>query len=138
MILIPRAKKPLYVLGPYLTNTGGCDVIQPYSLILDLLEKYSRIGHVLFEGSLVSDNYGTIGEWLEKQEDGALVIFLNTPLETCLKQLRERTDGAGEKHVAKRYQAIERVRLKMMAEGKMNVLHVHADGAVQAIQNVLR
>lgn len=127
-ITVPNASRQLYLLGPYWTPTGGCDAIQPYNKILDLLDKYAPKGHVLFEGSLVSDNYGVIGEWLTSHVDlGVVVFFLNTPLEECLTRLRGRTEGAGEKHVAKRFEAIKRVRTRFLAEGKVQVADISSD-----------
>src|SRR5690606_34634055 len=55
---VPRVAKPVYILGPYSTPTGGCDSIQPYDLILELMEKYAARGHVIFEGVLISSSYG--------------------------------------------------------------------------------
>lgn len=60
-----KDRTPVYVLGPYDVPTGGCDAVHPFSLILDLVHKYAPQGHVLFEGSLVSDHYGKMGALLE-------------------------------------------------------------------------
>jgi hypothetical protein len=121
---VPGVRQPVFILGPYphRGNTGGCDRIQPYDLILLLLDKYSPRGHVFFEGSLISDNYGRVGDWLQARGRDAVVLFLDTPLDVCLERLRARTAHAGVKHVAKRYEAIKRVRIKFLHTGKVSVV----------------
>ena len=119
---LPEVEADVFVLGSYTAQCGGCDRIQPYDLILVLLNKYEQRGHVLFEGSLVSDNFGRIGEWLEARGRNASVLFLDTPLDVCLSWLRQRTPGGGTRHVEKRFQAIRRVRQKFIDAGKVKVI----------------
>lgn len=54
-----------YVLGPYHNPTGGCDQLRS-SQVLSLLRKYNDRGHVLFEGSLISDHWGEVGYFMDK------------------------------------------------------------------------
>src|SRR5579883_353659 len=128
----------LFVLGPYQTNTGGCDCVHPYDLITSLLNKYEPAGHVIFEGSLISDNYGRIGEWLTKRGRESIVAFLDTPLELCLQRLRARTEGAGEKNVERRFEAIARVRQRSVTEGVMRVVDTSSQDGAAAILALLK
>lgn len=87
---IPWLTKPVHVVGSYRTACGGCDSIQPYSLIWPRVEAYAEKGHVLFEGALVSSSYGNIGRSSEKFGDEIVFAFMDTPLETCLKRIEAR------------------------------------------------
>lgn len=92
----PGVVDPIYVLGPYHSPCGGCDAVQPYSLILDLLSRYGERGHVLFEGLFVSSSYGSVCKTLEPWGQDAVLLFLNTPLEVCLEHVRQRRATRGD------------------------------------------
>jgi protein gp37 len=96
---VPGIGHPLFVIGPYETPCGGCDAIQPYGLILDLLRKYAAQGHVLFEGLLIGDSYGSAGALLDQLSGegvSSAVIRLNTPLEQCLERVQQRRAQRGD------------------------------------------
>jgi hypothetical protein len=95
-LAIPGVTSVVYVLGPYETACGGCDCIQPYALILDLLAEYSSRGHVLLEGALVSSSYGTVGHFMEKFGPRGIMAFLTTPLEECIKRIVQRRLDRGD------------------------------------------
>lgn len=135
---LPGVKRPLHILGPYLGPIGGCDRIRPYANILTLLDKYAPRGHVMFEGVLISDNYGQIGEWLEKRGKQAVVAFLDTPLETCLERLNARTENPGNQHVGKKYQAIKKVRGWFLENGKVRVVDISSDTGADTLLKLLQ
>lgn len=85
----------LYVVGSYVNVCGGCDGIQPYSLIWPLVERLAKKGHVIFEGALVSSSYGNIGRASEKYGDAMVFAFLDTPLSVCLKRINARRRARG-------------------------------------------
>jgi hypothetical protein len=85
----------LFVVGPYETACGGCDAIQPYSLIWPRVVDYAQRGHVLFEGALVSSSYGNIGRDSEVYGTQFVFAFLDTPLEVCLDRIRKRREAKG-------------------------------------------
>lgn len=87
--------RPLYVVGPYVTACGGCDAIQPYSDIWPRVADFAQRGHVVFEGALISTNYGTIGEASEAYGDDFIFALLDTPLELCLERVRKRREAKG-------------------------------------------
>jgi hypothetical protein len=96
---VPGIEHPLFVIGPYETPCGGCDAIQPYGLILDLLRKYAAQGHVLFEGLLIGDSYGSVGALLDQlpgEGVSSAVIRLNTPLDECLERVQKRRAERGD------------------------------------------
>lgn len=90
LLQLPGIDKPLFVLGPYETDCGGCDSIQPYDLILEFIESYAAEGHVLFEGAIVSSSYGRVGRLMEKWGTDACMLFLTTPLDECIRRVNSR------------------------------------------------
>jgi protein gp37 len=98
--VVPGVERMLYVLGPYETPCGGCDSILPYGLILGLLRKYAARGHVLFEGLLIGDSYGSVGALLDQLSGEGVscaVIRLNTPLDECLERVQQRRSQRGDR-----------------------------------------
>lgn len=94
-LIVPWLTRGLYVVGSYETACGGCDGIQPYALIWPRVEDYAALGHVLFEGALVSSSYGNIGRASEKYGDAFVFAFMNTPLKTCLGWIAARRAARG-------------------------------------------
>lgn len=94
-VQIPYLSDPLYVVGAYTTACGGCDGIQPYSLIWPRVEDYFSKGHVLFEGALISSSYGNIGRASEKFGDQVVFAFMDTPLQTCIDRILQRRSARG-------------------------------------------
>lgn len=92
-------RRPLFLIGPYKTQCGGCDAITGYQDVLPpLLAKYAALGHVFFEGLLISGGYGSVGRALgELRDNGYRVVFalLDTPLETCLERITARRAARG-------------------------------------------
>jgi hypothetical protein len=142
MLKLPKVKEPLYVLGPYLIGSGGCDGIQPYDLILDLIEKYAVKGHVLFEGVIVTSVYGRIGAMLEQWGKDSVFLFLDTPLEECIKRIESRRKRGRDdrliKNVSAKYQSAVRVREKVGADGIMQAITVSTDEAPKMIAQLLQ
>src|SRR5690554_107408 len=94
-VKLPGTKKTLYVIGSYETACGGCDGIQPYADIWPRVEKFAALGHVLFEGALVSSSYGNIGRSSEAYGDQFIFAFMDTPLNTCINRIVERRLARG-------------------------------------------
>ena len=136
--------EPVYVLGPYLTETGGCDSVQPFQLILDLLEKYSMRGHIVFEGMMISDTYGRIGLFLEPWGKEAVFAFLPTSLEECIKRVEKRRLDRGNlkplnpKNTSSRYESVQRVRDKIEAAGLMRTVTLTAGKEILEIKALLK
>lgn len=132
----------VYVLGPYVTPAGGCDAVQPFKLILELVEKYAVRGHVIFEGSLVSDHYGKMGALLETYKD-VLVFFLDTPLEECISRIEARRAEAGNSkpfnrsNTEARYVGIQRVRDRIETDGLLRFMSGNSDEAIDTVMRSL-
>lgn len=105
--------KPAYAVGNYDKACGGCDSIQPYSLIWPEVVRLAALGHVLFEGALVSSSYGNIGRASETYGDQFIFAFLNTPLSVCLARIQQRRLDRGD----------HRPLNPKNTEGKFNSIH---------------
>ena len=88
-----NTKKPsevLHVLGHYETACGGCDTIQAMDTVFGLADELASEGHVLFEGLLLAADVKRTLELNNKHPGQLRVYMLDTPLETCLKQVNAR------------------------------------------------
>jgi len=86
--------KPLYILGRYTTQCGGCDTLSADEQIA-LLYKYAPLGHVLYEGLLASEYYGRLGEASAQYGDAHIFAFLDTPIDLCIERVKARRIKAG-------------------------------------------
>ncbi len=144
-VTVPGVKRPVYVLGPYnVTACGGCDRIIPFDNIPKLIEKYAAKGHVLFEGVIVGSIYGQVGELLEPYKKEAVLLFLDTTLEECIRRVKSRRDNRADerefnpKNLATKYKATQRVKERAMADGIMRVVDVSSDDAHKVMVKLLK
>lgn len=133
-IVVEGRKQPLYyyakgertalsgvvVLGHYNSACGGCDTIGSARKVFELTSLVLDSGpvQVLQEGLLLSEDV----KWT-LQMPHPLVLFLNTPLETCLAQIGKRRAAAGNDepvdpaNTTNRVKTIERAKTKLEAAG---------------------
>lgn len=142
-LTIPKCKKLLYILGPYTTGTGGCDRIQPYDLIPALITKYAARGHVLFEGIIVTSVYGQVGALMEKFKKNSVFVFLDTPLEECLRRIEARRGGRPRderliKNVTSKYNTMWHIKERIEREKIMRVEVASSDDAAKKIISILQ
>ena len=129
-------------MGPYLTACGGCDAVQPYSGILDLVRHYAPHGDVLLEGALVSSSYGSLGHLMNEYAPGAVFAFLDTPLDKCLARIAARRAAKGNfepvnpKNTAVKFENVARTKDQMSRLGS-RVRIVDLDHT-QAVRQVLK
>jgi hypothetical protein len=139
---LPRFGRPVYVLGPYMTPAGGADCIQPYERIPELIRKYAALGHVIFEGIIVSCSVGKVGACLEEYGKDSVVAYLDTSLEDCLKAINGRRAERGVereplKRVEEHYKAILRIRENMIETDKVNVIDISRETGAETIMGLL-
>lgn len=132
------AKRALYIIGPYQTATGGVDALGlRVPDLIKMIERYAKLGHVLFEGVVISTTFGELGEWMaNRKRDDVLVCFMNTPLEDCLKGLKARGANTGTAHVEEKFWVIKRVR-DMFNEQGISTLILTRDDAFSTIRKRL-
>ncbi|HEY7248689.1 MAG TPA: DUF5131 family protein [Xanthobacteraceae bacterium] len=136
---IPTVADPVFVIGPYEGTTPGCDRIENTDVLLDLIKKYQQIGHVIFEGMVVSTYYGKVGSSLERWRDRSLIVFLDTPVEVCIERVearrsvsRHRTTKPFETGLRQKFATIAGLKEKMIAAG-IRTITVSSTDAPSAI-----
>lgn len=114
--------RTLAIVGPYLTACGGCDAVQPFSRVWELVkEAAASHDHVFYEGALLSTTYGAQGKGSEEYGADFVFAFMDTPLATCLDRVDERREAAGKppladgKNVCNKWWTIDRLRQKLEA-----------------------
>ena len=86
---------PIYVLGDYENNCGGCDTIDTAEKVMVLIDELVPQGHVIHEGLLQSTYYGAMGEHSKQYGDNYIYAFLDTTLEECLERVVARREAQG-------------------------------------------
>lgn len=143
-LTVKGVAKPVFILGSYHTHSGGCDQIQPYDLILDLIRKYVERGHVLFEGVIVSSSYGRVGRLMEEYGQEAVMLFLATSLEDCLKNVQKRRTERGDDrtynpaNTISKFNQIAGSKGQMLKDAKLRVVDATSDKAKVVIEALLR
>jgi thymidylate kinase len=137
----------LAVIGSYHNACGGCDGIQPYSLILDRIREYAHhSNHVLFEGALVSSSYGSVGHLMNEYSPDSTFAFLDTPVEECLRRIKERRAAKGNfeplnpKNTVVKHDNVHRTKAQMLKLGSsvriVDIDHTKAVKGVMALFGV--
>lgn len=85
----------LYVIGRYETSCGGCDGIREMDDVENLVRKYAQIGHVLFEGLIVTSvtkRWVKISKNIEKY--GRFIWSpMTTDIKDCIRNVKKRNKG---------------------------------------------
>lgn len=134
-------KRDCFVVGSYKNACGGCDGIQPYSLIWPRVVEYAARGHVLFEGALVSSSYGNIGRDSAIYGDQFVFAFLDTPIEVCLERIQKRREARGNtnpvdpRNTVSKYESVQRSIPKIRDEfGRRMIILNHLDPIPQLLE----
>ena len=150
-INITGRTKPLYyisqelnvaLLGHYESACGGCDNVGSAAKVFDLIKEIqskpvTKHRTILCEGLLLSEDT----KW-SQQLDNLHVVYLNTPLNTCLKQIRARREAAGNdkplnpSNTVNRVAVIERSRQKLTDLG-VSCYHLPFDAAVKKVLELI-
>lgn len=115
---VPEVKDFVYVLGSYANKCGGMDTVSVIDDQIALIHKYAALGHVIYEGLLMSTYYGRLGKEVEQYRDRHIFAFLDTPMELCIERVKARRLEAGntkpfnEDNTRMRQKAIDSVRRK--------------------------
>lgn len=158
-LTIPGVSGPVYVLGSYVTGQGieGVDLIhtiasrpQEDSLLVGalndsvegLITKYAKKGHVLFEGAIVSHMYGSIGKLMEQWGKNSVFVFIDTPLEECLRRVEQRRKGPRDERlirtVTEKYRYGLRIQQRVQSDGIMTACFVNSGDAAKTILRLLK
>lgn len=87
---------PIYVVGSYANTCGGTDGIKDQATVASRILAAHPLGHVLFEGALVSAS-GLAGQVTQAIHPTGCDVysFLNTPEELCIERVLGRRKAAG-------------------------------------------
>jgi len=92
----PTLRNPIYVIGKYDNVCGGTDSIKTQAEIAQRILKAHPLGHVLYEGALVSCS-GLGGQVTQAVHPTGCSVyaFINTPLDLCIERVEQRRLAAG-------------------------------------------
>ena len=136
-------KWPIFILGKYNSQCGGCDTLTAVEQI-DLLHKYAPFGHVFYEGLLASEYYGKLGEASEMYGDNHIFAFLYTPIEVCIQRVKDRrlekgnTKPLNESNTRGRIKKIERLQWRLEHEFYRVTRVLNWERPVQDIMELFR
>jgi len=137
---IPTQWGDVYILGRYETPCGGCDGIPTQDEVRRRVRKYSKKGHVLFEGLIVTSCYGKYRDLFRKSKQPYSFLFLKTNIETCIKRVEARrakrgtTKPLNPANTIAKYKCNMRVIERCEEDGEP-FLHV---GGNKAVEEILR
>lgn len=131
---------PIYVLGSYENTCGGMDSITAVQDQIDLIHKYAEMGHVVYEGLLMSTYYGKLGEAVAQYGRNHIWAFLDTPIEVCIDRIKQRRLAAGnlkplnERNSRERVKPINSLKARLTRIGaRVEDLHYDEDMGAQLI-----
>lgn len=89
-------QKPIFIVGKYDNTCGGTDAIKTQAEIAEKILKAHPLGHVLYEGALVSAS-GLAGQVTQAVHPTGCDVyaFLDTPQELCIERVKGRRLAAG-------------------------------------------
>jgi hypothetical protein len=91
----------LAIPGHYESRCGGCDTINNYDKLFDLVATASKQFHVLYEGLLISEDVPrTLGLAHRVVPIPVHIIALDTPLDLCLESINLRRDDVFQDRLA--------------------------------------
>jgi len=137
---------PLFFLGSYETQCGGCDTIPSVGRVAELLKDLmSRPEHgiVFFEGLMISHMLGTVGAMqaqLGKQNN--VLAFLDTPLEVCIERVKlRRLERGNEKpfdprNIVADHPRVRSCMAKAIQQG-YKVIVINHDNALEQVETDL-
>lgn len=137
-----------WLVGPYFNDdgsykpSGGCDNINTQDEAGLLVRSASTRSHVLFEGLLVSDIYSRWRDFARASEDYRWV-FLNTPLEHCLENTRQRRVARGRpaefnpKATEDKYRSTRSILSKCRMDNLPHVYDLTSNEAAETIEGWL-
>jgi hypothetical protein len=100
----------LCIVGHYETACGGCDTIDGFDYIYDIVNKMADLGRdVVFEGLLINSDVRRLIELGQKYP--LHVVELNTSIETCLESVNQRRRERGVEEGVNPRNTIEKKRL---------------------------
>lgn len=128
--VIEGRRKPSYyargqiaVLGHYESPCGGCDTFKGYAQLQEVVRStFESFPIVLMEGLMLSDDVLQTVK-IHEQVAPVRVLYLNTPIDTCIARVKKRRAEKGrddvfnEEKLRNRQAQIDRTRPRLEAAG---------------------
>ncbi len=115
--------EPIYALGSYETACGGMDTVTKVGEQIDLIHRFAALGHVVYEGLLLSTYLGVVARAMEQYGAKHIYAFLDTPIDLCVERVLSRRAEAGNDRpfnpqgTKDKYYVIQRLRGRAEREG---------------------
>jgi hypothetical protein len=142
-LTVPGVARPVYVLGPYENTCGGMDGVSSVNDQIDLIHHYADLGHVIYEGLLLSTYYGSLGAAVERYGKEHVWAFLDTPIEVCIERVKARRIAAGndkplnERNTRERMKPIMSLKARVERRGERVVVLKHDETPSQQVLELL-
>lgn len=117
--------------------------MKSYYDIWPTVERYAKLGHVLFEGILISGSVGVVGEAMVKVKRQCVIAYLDTPIEVCLARIAKRRAKRGvttvmnPMHTTNKHRNIAKTQAKFEAFGIRCVVLEHKQASKQMLEVIL-
>jgi len=134
----------IFVLGSYENDCGGMDTISRVEDQIRLIHHYARMGHVVYEGLLLSTYLGVLAEETNRYSGTHIYAFLDTPVEECIRRVKARRESVGnykefnEKGTRDKYTTIQRLKRRAEQRGYRTAMIYHDKPLGPQILELLR
>jgi hypothetical protein len=101
---------PIYALGSYRNVCGGCDGVRKPDIVVEYVEYFSGLGHVIFEGLIISrtwNRYADLCRSLTDVGEQYVWVYMDTSLQVCLDRVRERRARKGNEKELNTFQTTD-------------------------------
>jgi hypothetical protein len=120
--------EPIFVVGKYDNTCGGTDAIKTQAEIAEKILKAHPLGHVLYEGALVSAS-GLAGQVTQAIHPTGCDVyaFLDTPQDLCVERVKGRRLAAGNdkefdpKNLIDKFESVVNCYKNLRKEGSYDV-----------------
>lgn len=137
-------KTPVFVVGKYDNVCGGTDAIKTQQEIADKILKAHQLGHVLYEGALVSAS-GLGGAVTQAVHPTGCDVyaFLNTPQDLCIERVIGRRNAAGNekefdpKNLINKFESVVACYKNLRAAGGYDVRLIDHNNTHPAILDII-
>lgn len=137
--------EPVFVVGKYDNTCGGTDAIKTQAEIAEKIMKAHPLGHVIYEGALVSAS-GLAGQVTQAVHPTGCdaYVFLDTPQDKCIERVIGRRAAAGNekefdpKNLIDKFESVVNCYKNLRKEGSYDVRLIDHNNPHPAILEVIK
>ena len=138
-------RAPLFIVGKYDNVCGGTDAIKTQAEIAEKILKAHPLGHVLYEGALVSAS-GLAGQVTQAIHGTGCDVyaFLDTPQDVCIERVKGRRQAAGNdkefdpKNLIDKFESVVNCYRNLRKEGSYDVRLIDHTNPHEQLLNIIR